>query len=372
MYSPMASSISGTLMYSSAVWEREDSPGPIFRDGKRISAWSDSVGEPKGVRPKSLALLTSGWFSSMREEFSRKERAFTSLPTWAQTVRKMSGRVIISLKHRPEGLQLNGEHIRTIDRIHAGDTLSVTMEDTPPDYLESEIRVPILYEDEDVMVYNKPVDMPCHQAKTHQQDTLANVFARDCRERGLSLSYRCINRLDRNTSGAVVVAKNAHAATVLGGVGRGGIQVHKRYTALLTGILPYERGMIDAGIARIDEETINRMVDNAGQPARTGFEVLGYGYRHTLAEFSLYTGRTHQIRVHMWWLGYPLAGDDIYGWDFDLIGRHALHCGRIWFPHPVTGERIEVPAPLPEDFREAVRRAGVRPKSESAHFKEKR
>ena len=291
---------------------------------------------------------------------------------YLKTVRKMSSRVIISLKHRPEGLQLNGEHIRTIDRIHAGDTLSVTMEDTPPDYLESEIRVPVLYEDEDVMVYNKPVDMPCHQAKTHQQDTLASVFARDCRERGLTLSYRCINRLDRNTSGAVVVAKNAHAATVLGGVGRGGIQVHKRYTALLTGILPYERGIIDAGIARIDEETINRMVDNAGQPARTGFEVLGYGYRHTLAEFSLYTGRTHQIRVHMWWLGYPLAGDDIYGWDFDLIGRHALHCGRIWFPHPVTGERIEVTAPPPEDFLEAIRRAGVRPKAESAHFIEKK
>ena len=167
-------------------------------------------------------------------------------------------------------------------------------------------------------------------------------------------------------------AKNAHAATVLGGVGRGGIQVHKRYTALLTGILPYERGIIDAGIARIDEETINRMVDNAGQPARTGFEVLGYGYRHTLAEFSLYTGRTHQIRVHMWWLGYPLAGDDIYGWDFDLIERHALHCERIWFPHPVTGERIEVIAPPPEDFLEAVRRAGVRTKAESAHFIEKK
>ena len=140
---------------------------------------------------------------------------------YLKSIRKMSSRVIISLKHRPEGLQLNGAHIRTIDRIHAGDTLSVTMEDTPPDYLESEIRVPILYEDEDVLVYNKPADMPCHQAKTHQQDTLANVFARDCRERGLTLSYRCINRLDRNTSGAVVVAKNAHAATVLGGVGQG-------------------------------------------------------------------------------------------------------------------------------------------------------
>ena len=74
----------------------------------------------------------------------------------------------------------------------------------------------------------------------------------------------------------------------------------------------------------------------------------------------------------MWWLGYPLAGDDIYGWDFDLIQRHALHCGRIWFPHPVTGERIEVSAPPPEDFLEAIRRAGVRPKAESAHFIEKR
>lgn len=92
----------------------------------------------------------------------------------------------------------------------------------------------------------------------------------------------------------------------------------------------------------------------------------------SLAEITLHTGRTHQIRVHMWWLGYPLVGDDIYGWDFDLIGRHALHCGRIWFPHPVTGERIEVTAPPPEDFLEAIRRAGVRPKAESAHFIEKK
>ena len=284
----------------------------------------------------------------------------------------MSLRVIKDLKKTSYGLTCNGVHTRTIDLVHTGDVVSVVLEDHPQEYLLSALKVPILYEDDDVMVYNKPANMPCHQAKTHQQDTLANVFARDCRERGLTLSYRCINRLDRNTSGAVVVAKNAHAATVLGGVGRGGIQVHKRYTALLTGILPYERGIIDAAIARIDEETINRIVDNAGQPARTGFEVLGYGYRHTLAEFSLYTGRTHQIRVHMWWLGHPLAGDDIYGWDFDLIGRHALHCGRIWFPHPVTGERIEVTAPPPEDFLEAIRRAGVRPKAESAHFIEKK
>lgn len=173
---------------------------------------------------------------------------------YLKTVRKMSSRVIISLKHRPEGLQLNGEHIRTIDRIHAGDTLSVTMEDTPPDYLESEIRVPVLYEDEDVMVYNKPVDMPCHQAKTHQQDTLANVFARDCRSGGspeLPVHQPSGPEHLRRRGGG----KECPCRHSAGRVGRGGIQVHKRYTALLTGILPYERGIIDAGIARIDEET---------------------------------------------------------------------------------------------------------------------
>ncbi len=291
---------------------------------------------------------------------------------YLKAVQGMSSRVLISLKHWPDGLLLNGRHIRTIDPIHTGDVLTVTLRDAPPDYLESDIRVEILYEDDDVIVYNKPADMPCHQAKTHQQDTLANVFARDCRERGIHLSYRCINRLDRNTTGAVVVAKNAHAATVLGGVGRGGIQVKKRYTALLTGILPYERGMVDAGIARLDEDTINRIVDNNAPFARTAFEVLGYGRRHTLAEFRLYTGRTHQIRVHMWWLGYPLAGDDIYGWDDSVICRHALHCGWVRFAHPVTGEILTITAPLPPDMAEAITRAGVQPKALSAHFKEKR
>ena len=290
---------------------------------------------------------------------------------YLKKVQGMSSRVVISLKHRPDGMLLNGRHIRTIDPVRAGDLLSVTLEDSPPDYLESRIRVPILYEDEDVLVYNKPAGMPCHQAKTHQQDTLANVFARDCRERGVRLSYRCINRLDQNTTGAVVVAKNAHSASLLGGLGRGGIQVKKRYTALLTGILPYERGIIDAPIGRIDDETVNRIVTPEGAFARTAFRALGYGWRHTLVECKLYTGRTHQIRVHMWWLGYPLAGDDIYGWDDSVIARQALHCGWVSFPHPVTGRTIELTAPLPEDMAFALKRAEVRPTAESAHFLEK-
>lgn len=144
----------------------------------------------------------------------------------------------------------------------------------------------------------------------------------------------------------MVVAKNAHAATVLGGVGRGGIQVHKRYTALLTGILPYERGIIDAGIARIDEETINRMVDNAGQPAAPVLRCWAMDTGIRWRSFRSTPGGPIRPGAHVV-AGLSLAGDDIYGWDFDLIGRHALHCGRIWFPHPVTGERIEVTAPPP-------------------------
>lgn len=290
---------------------------------------------------------------------------------YLRRVQGMSSRVITKLKHHPQGLLLNDAHIRTIDPIHTGDVLSVTIVDQPQPYFECDTEVEILYEDDDVMVYNKPSRMPCHQAKHHQSNTLANVFARHCRERGLQLSFRCINRLDQDTSGAVVVAKNAHCATKLTGVGRGGIAVEKRYTALLVGILPYERGVIDANIDRLGEDYINRIVAVTGQFARTEFEVMGYGSRYTLASFRLHTGRTHQIRVHMGWLGYPLAGDDLYGWDTTLLQRQALHCAQVRFPHPVTGRQIVVDAPMFEDMKQAITMAGVLPKAESAHFKRK-
>jgi len=260
----------------------------------------------------------------------------------------MSLRVIKTLKHTEYGLTRNGVHARTIDRVRTGDVVSVVIEDHPQEYLLSEIEVPILYEDDDVMVYNKPAGMPCHQAKTHQQNTLANVFAAHCVKLGTPLSFRAINRMDKDTTGAVVVAKNAHAATRLGG------HVDKTYQALVCGVLPYDRGVIDAPIGRLADDYINRIVTPEGQFARTGFTVLGRGERYTLIECKLYTGRTHQIRVHLSWLGYPLAGDDLYGTDRSLIGRQALHCCSVRFLHPVTGQPIQVEAPFLEDMAQAM------------------
>lgn len=269
----------------------------------------------------------------------------------------MSTRVLKTLKHHPLGLLLNGVHTRTVDRLAQGDILSVNLIDAPQDYLLSQRMVEILYEDEDVMVFNKPPDMPCHQAKYHQENTLANVFAAHCGRAGLSLAFRCLNRLDKDTTGAVVVAKNAHAATRLWG------GVKKVYTALLRGTLPYGCGVVEAPIGRFGEDYINRVVCPEGQYAATGFTVRGYGKDYTWIDAYLYTGRTHQIRVHMGWLGYPLAGDDLYGWD-SLLPRQALHCRQVSFPHPVTGEPVVVEAPLPPDFTQALAAVKMQPLGE--------
>ncbi len=267
----------------------------------------------------------------------------------------MSLRVIKDLKKTSYGLTCNGVHTRTIDLVHTGDVVSVVLEDHPQEYLLSALKVPILYEDDDVMVYNKPANMPCHQAKTHQQDTLANVFAAHCAAQGLPLSFRAINRLDRNTTGAVVVAKNAHAAAKLGG------KIDKTYLALVCGVFPYRKGVIDAPIGRLADDYINRIVTPNGQFARTGFTLLGQGREYSYLRCHLYTGRTHQIRVHFSWLGYPLAGDDLYGTDSRLLSRQALHCGEVRFRHPVSGQVIEIQAPLHQDMQTALELAEILP-----------
>ena len=267
----------------------------------------------------------------------------------------MSLRVIKDLKKTSYGLTCNGVHTRTIDLVHTGDVVSVVLEDHPQEYLLSALKVPILYEDDDVMVYNKPANMPCHQAKTHQQDTLANVFAAHCAAQGLPLSFRAINRLDRNTTGAVVVAKNAHAAAQLGG------KIDKTYLALVCGVFPYRQGVIDAPIGRLADDYINRIVTPNGQFARTGFTLLGQGREYSYLRCHLYTGRTHQIRVHFSWLGYPLAGDDLYGTDSRLLSRQALHCGEVRFRHPVSGQVIEIQAPLHQDMQTALELAEILP-----------
>ena len=274
-----------------------------------------------------------------------------------------SGRVLISLKKLPRGLLLNGEHIRTVDPLAPGDVLEVNLPEGAKGMPLCHIPVPILLEDEDVIVYNKPPGMPCHQSGGHIYGTLASVYAAHCAETGEVTPFRPLNRLDKDTTGAVVAAKNQFAA------GKLWKAVKKRYFALAQGRMPFPAGLIDLPIQRERPLEMRRIVTPEGQQAVTEYHVLAEGEGVSLLGFVLHTGRTHQIRVHLSYLGRPLAGDVFYGGrEEPSLGRQALHCGWVGFPHVLTGEPVEVEAPPPEDFLALLAERGVPWRRDYASF----
>lgn len=258
-----------------------------------------------------------------------------------------SSRALTKLKGYPQGLLLEGEHIRTVDRLSAGQTLTVTFLEEKNTVLPSNKKVPILYEDQHLLIYNKPPGMPVHTTCSHATDTLENVYATHCRGQTLSGTLRAVNRLDRDTSGCVLCAKNRYVASQLKAVG-------KTYQGLVVGRV-IEDGLVDGGIFRPDPVSLRRVVDPRGQQAVTHYKALFQSAVASLLEFSLENGRTHQIRVHMQSMGHPMLGDRLYGERSPLIERQALHCTQLWFSHPITGARVEVVAPLPEDIKKACR-----------------
>lgn len=256
-----------------------------------------------------------------------------------------SSRLLKALKGLPEGLMLNGGHIRTIDRVSQGDCLEVRL----PRREESRVpasaaAVRLLYEDDQVLVLQKPAGMPTHPVKRHQLDTLANAFAALMEARGQQMPFRPVNRLDKDTTGCVLAAKNAFAACRLAR------QVEKEYLAVAHGLLA-RPGRIEAPIGREGEDTPRRQVRADGKYACTEYAPMKVSNNYTFLRIKLHTGRTHQIRVHLAWLGHPLAGDALYGGSGEIISRQALHCWRLKFCHPVTGRIIRVCAPLQQDMQ---------------------
>lgn len=244
-------------------------------------------------------------------------------------------------------LTVNGKTVRTVDTLRGGDRISLLLEDESDIVPNDKLNVRTAYEDEDVIVYDKPADMAVHPSLNHYNDTLANHFAAsfpDC-------TFRSVNRLDRNTSGLCAVAKNQLAAARLSGSTPDHPQ--KLYYAIVSGRLD-DDGNITAPIARVSDSIINRTVRDDGQFASTSYHVLAACDTMSFLEITLETGRTHQIRVHFSYIGHPLLGDDMYGGSRELITRHALHCGKLTFRHPVTRETIVVTAPLHADMRGLV------------------
>lgn len=251
-------------------------------------------------------------------------------------------------------LMINGRPCEGFHRVKAGDTVSVVLPDETSHFEPENIPLDILFEDEDLMIINKAPGLVVHPTKGHLDHTMANGLMYHMSVTGQRFKIRFVNRLDMDTSGLVVVAKNAYSQTgYIKASDRG--KVSKEYYALVHGILEQSRGTIDLPIAPPLADSKKRRIDPDGAPSVTDFEVLETFDGYSLLKLRLKTGRTHQIRVHLSHIGYPIAGDILYGGTGDIISRQALHAARLAFEHPVKKESLEIEAPLPDDILGAIR-----------------
>jgi len=260
-----------------------------------------------------------------------------------------SHRLITKLKQAPDGILLNGEHIRTIDPMSEGDVLEINL---PTDKKESisipvEMPLDIIYEDDDILVLNKPAMLAVHESHNHLGDTLSNAVAFHLKKEGKPSAFRAVGRLDKGTSGLMVCALNRYAASRLSG------KIKKQYLAIATGVYEGE-GTIDAPIYRPDPILTVRTVDERGEKAITHWKALKNDGKNTLLRVKLETGRTHQIRVHFASLGTPLVGDTMYGTPDERICHQALHCCECRFVHPVKNEEMHFFCDMPDDMKSII------------------
>lgn len=268
--------------------------------------------------------------------------------TYLKGKAKISLALLRSLKRVENGILLAGEHTRTVDTVHTGDiiTLNIPGDEVCADKVAvTRTDIDVVYEDEDILVVNKPAFLPIHESHNHQGDTLQNVVGAYLKSRGKAASFRAVGRLDKGTSGLVVCALNRYCAARLSG------NIEKEYLAIACGEYR-ESGTVDVPIYRPDPMKTYRTADVRGDRAVTHYSPVKTGNGMTLLRIKLETGRTHQIRVHFAHLGTPLVGDTMYGTADERTGRQCLHCAKVSFVHPLTGERIVCEAPLPEDMAE--------------------
>ncbi|TCP22318.1 23S rRNA pseudouridine1911/1915/1917 synthase [Scopulibacillus darangshiensis] len=268
---------------------------------------------------------------------------------------RLSRRALKAVKFRDGRLLINGEEQTVRYRLKAGDKLSIVFppEDKSPSLKGKPMPLDIIFEDEHVIVINKPPGIPVIPSQKYSTDTLANGVLAHLEKQNLAYTVHTVTRLDRETSGLLLIAKHRHAHDFFVKMQKAH-EVHRRYLAVIQGNLEKEEGVIDAPIGRKDGSIIERTVRLDGKPARTNYKVIKRLKDLSVAAIKLETGRTHQIRVHFSHLGYPLAGDDLYGGSLEIIGRQALHSFELSFRHPFTDENMLFQAPCPEDMRAII------------------
>ena len=271
---------------------------------------------------------------------------------------KFSSRFRTKMKYQSL-VDLNGSPAPGYLRPASGDVIGVRLPEETSDFPPENIPLDIVYEDDDLILINKQPGIIVHPTKAHPEHTIANAVMYYMQQTGQSFKVRFANRIDMDTTGIIIVAKNANAQNDLSNQMRHNAVI-KRYITLVQGIIEEDHFTIDLPIGRPDQVSIQRKVmTEGGKDAVTEVKVLQrfesekYG-PYTLCEIILHTGRTHQIRVHMSHIGHVIAGDELYGGRTDIIKRQALHAYHIEFTHPATGEYMTFETDYPQDIKNAI------------------
>ena len=272
-----------------------------------------------------------------------------------------SHHIIVHLKKTADGISVNGLRAYTNQILQNGDLLIINInEETSSKNIEAvNLPIDIVYEDEDIMIVNKSADIPIHPSQGNHDNTLANGVAYYFAKQGIPYTYRCINRLDRDTTGILILAKHMLSAAILSQMMKER-QINRTYLALVEGTLLNNK-TINAPIGRKDGSTIERVIDEQnGETAITHYKTITTTVLNasdnvspqeiSLVELHLETGRTHQIRVHMTSIGHPLLGDSLYNPNSHILNRQALHSHKLSFKHPLTNEPLSFTCSLPKDM----------------------
>lgn len=270
--------------------------------------------------------------------------------------KKYPSKMLSILKRTDDGIMVNGRCVYTNYKLSVGDKLLIKIkeEESSENIPENDVPFDIIFEDLDLMVINKPPKVASHPSFNHFDSSLASGIKKYLNSS--DFVYRCINRLDKDTSGLLIIAKNRLSAGILIEELKNK-KIKRKYLAIVKGELKNQNGYIEAPIARDLNSIIKREVCfNRGDYAKTNFEVLAYTNGYTLLKLQLETGRTHQIRVHLKHIEHPIIGDFLYNPDFTKIDRQALHSTSLEFIHPITFEKMSFYADMPKDMKEVFKK----------------
>lgn len=267
---------------------------------------------------------------------------------------QISDRLLAKLKNAQK-IFINGEKVSVRASLKTGDLVEVNLDflENNSNIVPTKMELDILFEDETMLIINKPAGVPVHPSMDHFEDSLSNGIRFYFDEIGLKRKIRPVNRLDKDTTGIVIFAKNEYVQEYLVRQMKANKFV-KEYIAVCSGSFDCKAGTIDAPIARKEDSIIERCVSEAGDKAITHYEVLKNVNNYSVVKCILETGRTHQIRVHLAHIGHPLLGDTLYGTSSPLISRQALHAYKVKFIHPISLKSIELTAKIPNDIENII------------------